>query len=58
MKYYLSNPLANNGIGAEVPSNDVIDVTKIDYPEFFAGLKDRHRESEEQCLYLRKRHRQ
>ena len=40
MKYYLSNPLANNGIGAEVPSNDVIDVTKIDYPEFFAGLKE------------------
>ena len=40
MKYYLSNPLANNGIGVEVPSNDVIDVTKIDYPEFFAGLKE------------------
>ena len=40
MKYYLSKPLANNGISVEVPSNDVIDVTKIDYPEFFAGLKE------------------
>ena len=24
MKYYLSNPLANNGIGLEAPSSDVM----------------------------------
>ncbi len=39
MKYYLQNPLANNGNVVEIPGVEVIDVTKIEYPEFFAGLK-------------------
>ncbi len=38
MKYYLYNPLANNGIGTEVPGAEMIDASKTDYPSFFAGL--------------------
>ena len=40
MKYYLYNPHANNGIGMEVPGAELIDASKIDYPEFFAGLNE------------------
>ena len=40
MKYYLYNPHANNGIGMEVPGAELIDATKIDYPEFFGGLNE------------------
>ena len=40
MKYYLNNPLSNNGISQDIPGVDVIDATKLDYPEFFAGLKE------------------
>ena len=39
MKYYLQNSLANNGIVTEIPGADMIDASKIDYPEFFAGLQ-------------------
>lgn len=38
MKYYLYNPHANNGILKYDPGAEKIDATKIDYPEFFAGL--------------------
>ena len=40
MKYYLNNPLSNNGINTEIPGVEMIDASKLDYPEFFAGLKD------------------
>jgi len=40
MKYYLYNPLSNNGIPANVPGAELIDATKTDYPAFFAGLKE------------------
>ena len=40
MKYYLYNPLSNNGIKAEIPGVDPIDVTTLDYPAFFSGLKE------------------
>ena len=40
MKYYLNNPLSNNGISQDIPGVDVIDATKVDYPEFFAKLKE------------------
>ena len=41
MKYYLYNPLANNGIKSHIPEGaQLIDASKTDYPEFFAGLKD------------------
>ena len=40
MKYYLYNPLSNNGISQDIPGVDVIDATKLDYPEFFAELKE------------------
>jgi len=39
MKYYLYNPLANNGIKKEVPGCELLDATKINYQEFFDGLK-------------------
>ena len=39
MKYYLYNPLANNGIRIEVPDVQMLDATKLDYSAFFAGLK-------------------
>ena len=39
MKYYLYNPLANNGIRVEVPDVQMLDATKLDYSAFFAGLK-------------------
>ncbi len=38
MRYYLYNPLANNGIRSYVPDAEMIDASKIDYTEFFAGL--------------------
>ena len=38
MKYYLSNPLANNGIPLEVPGVELLDATKVDYAQFFGGL--------------------
>lgn len=43
MKYYLNNPLANNGIrdfDIDLAGAELIDASKTDYPEFFAGLKD------------------
>ena len=41
MKYYLYNPLANNGIKTHIPEGaKLIDASKTDYPEFFAGLTD------------------
>ena len=41
MKYYLYNPLANNGIRSHIPEGaQLIDASKTDYPEFFAGLKE------------------
>lgn len=39
MKYYLYNPLANNGIKKELPAGStVIDATKTNYKEFFSKL--------------------
>ena len=38
MKYYLYNPLANNGIRLDVPGAELLDATKTDYPSFFADL--------------------
>jgi len=38
MKYYLYNPLANNGIRLDVPGVELLDATKTDYPSFFADL--------------------
>ena len=41
MKYYLYNPLANNGIKSHIPEGaQLIDASKTDYQEFFAGLKE------------------
>ncbi|MBQ4361503.1 MAG: diacylglycerol kinase family protein [Lachnospiraceae bacterium] len=40
MKYYLLNPLANNGIKADIPGVETIDVTQIDYAAFFEGLNE------------------
>lgn len=39
MKYYVYNPLANNGIKKDVGNANLIDATTIDYPAFFAQLK-------------------
>lgn len=39
MKYYLYNPLANNGIKTNVPDADLIDASTLDYADFFGGLK-------------------
>lgn len=39
MKYYLFNPLANNGIKREVPGVEMIDASKTDFKEFFGNLK-------------------
>ena len=38
MKYYLNNPLSNNGVGVVMPGVELIDATTVDYPSFFAGL--------------------
>ena len=41
MKYYLYNPLANNGIRSFIPEGaNLIDASKTDYREFFSSLKD------------------
>ena len=40
MKYYLNNPLANNGIRVELPGVELIDASALDYAEFFRGLKE------------------
>ena len=40
MKYYLYNPLANNGILKYSIGAELIDASKLDYAEFFSGLKD------------------
>ena len=40
MKYYLYNPKANNGIKSHVPDCELIDASKLDYPEFFSGLSE------------------
>ena len=40
MKYYLYNPLANNGIKANVPAAELIDATLLDYETFFKELKE------------------
>ena len=41
MKYYLYNPLANNGLKPEIdPSFELIDATKTDFPKFFSELKE------------------
>ena len=41
MKYYLYNPLANNGIKPELSENvELLDATRTDYKEFFASLKE------------------
>ncbi len=39
MKYYLYNPLANNGIRIDVPGAQMLDATKLDYSTFFSGLE-------------------
>ena len=39
MKYYLYNPLANNGIRTEVPGAEMIDASGLDYAKFFGELK-------------------
>ena len=39
MKYYLYNPLANNGIKKQVVGQTLIDATTINYQEFFDSLK-------------------
>ena len=40
MKYYLYNPLANNGIEVSLPEgSEKLDATKLNYQEFFGGLK-------------------
>lgn len=38
MKYYLYNPLANNGIKSYVPGAEMIDASKLDYEDFFNNL--------------------
>ena len=39
MKYYLYNPLANNGLKPQIDSScELIDATKTDYNEFFSKL--------------------
>ena len=40
MKYYLYNPHSNNGIKPETGAAELIDATAIDYPAFFADLKE------------------
>ena len=40
MKYYLYNPLANNGIRVKIEGAKLINATKIDYPKFFGKLKE------------------
>ncbi len=40
MKYYLYNPLSNNGIRPDVPGAELVDATTIDYPSFFTGLAE------------------
>ena len=40
MKYYLHNPLSNNGIRPQLPGIELIDDSKIDYGEFFDGLAE------------------
>ncbi len=40
MKYYLYNPLANNGIHVDLPDIDEIDASKIDFGQFFSELKE------------------
>lgn len=40
MKYYLNNPLSNNGIKKDLPEGcEVLDATKIEYQKFFDELK-------------------
>lgn len=39
MKYYLYNSLANNGIETNIKDAKLIDASKINYQEFFDGLK-------------------
>ena len=40
MKYYLYNPLANNGIRPELSEGvELVDATSIDFKKFFDGLK-------------------
>lgn len=39
MKYYLYNPLANNGIKPNLTNVDLINVVGLDYRKFFDGLK-------------------
>ena len=40
MKYYLNNPLSNNGIKKDLPDfSCVLDITTIDYQDFFKKLK-------------------
>ena len=40
MKYYLNNPKANCGHGVEIPGIRQLDMTKIDYRDFFSKLKE------------------
>ena len=41
MKYYLYNPLANNGIKPEIAEGqELIDATTVDFGSFFDGLKE------------------
>ena len=39
MKYYLYNPLANNGLKENLPDVELIDASKLSYRKFFSGLK-------------------
>lgn len=40
MKYYLYNPLSNNGLKPQInPSLKLLDATKTDYEQFFSDLK-------------------
>ena len=38
MKYYLYNPLSNNGIKLSMPGKQLMDARRLDYREFFASL--------------------
>jgi NAD kinase len=40
MKYYLYNPLSNNGLKPQInPSLKLLDATKTDYEQFFSSLE-------------------
>lgn len=40
MKYYLYNPLSDNGLDTDIEGVELTDATKLDYAKFFADLKE------------------